>query len=69
MTTTHEPMRDTVCIDHTGDLMQPCDSDLQRRRWAWKTSDGTWRLVDNWRCVSRGRTIADAVLWVAEGKR
>lgn len=66
MTTTHEPRRNTVCTDDNGDLMQP--HFRRDRRWAWKDHDA-WRLIDGGVCVSRGRTLADAVLWVAEGKR
>ncbi len=65
--TTHMPTRNTVCVDDTGDLMQPHFGPTHR--WAFRLSTASWRLVEGEAVVSRGRTIVDAVLWVAEGKR
>jgi hypothetical protein len=59
-----------VCTDDTGDLMQPFGKRAVRRRWAFQLNDrDRWRLADGGDVISRHHTIADAVLWVAEGKR
>jgi hypothetical protein len=65
--TTHRPTRNTVCMGDNGDLMQPHFG--PDHRWAFRLSTASWRLVEGEAVVSRHHTLADAVLWVAEGER